>query len=61
MHTTRNSARRELRAIFNFPSLRANVHPSYGAEYTQYITKLDAIGPGWLPSVTPSLVKMPGS
>src|SRR5215470_1501834 len=36
--TTRKSDRRELRAILRFPSLRACFHPSYCAEYTQYIT-----------------------
>ena len=39
--TTRKSERRELRAILRFPSLRASFHPSYGAEYKQYITTLD--------------------
>jgi hypothetical protein len=29
---TRKRDRRELRAILEFPSLRARFHPSYGAE-----------------------------
>jgi hypothetical protein len=36
--TTRKSERRELRAIFEISFVEGVFHPSYGAEYSQYIT-----------------------
>src|SRR5215469_3271877 len=51
--TTRKSDRRELRAIFEIPSLRANIHPIYCTEYRQYIITFDGTGPVGLPSQIP--------